>query len=113
MITIIIFQVLFIFTPPLAGFLADRIGNFRVLLSFLTAAGGDSFLYHHCDNDADDVDHGDHDDHDDHVDDHDHGEEYRMKNLRRPCVFAPASNSNRSGHFHVSGKGSTSTSSSL
>ena len=32
--------ILFIFTPPLAGFLADRLGNFRVLLSILTALGG-------------------------------------------------------------------------
>lgn len=39
-----VIPVLFIFTPPLAGFLADRIGNFRILLSLLTAAGrGDDF----------------------------------------------------------------------
>ena len=35
-----VIPVLFIFTPPLAGFLSDRIGNFRVLLSVLTALGG-------------------------------------------------------------------------
>ena len=35
-----VIPVLFIFTPPLAGFLADRLGNFRVLLSILTALGG-------------------------------------------------------------------------
>ena len=35
-----VIPVLFIFTPPLAGFLADKIGNFRILLSVLTAAGG-------------------------------------------------------------------------
>ena len=39
-----VIPVLFIFTPPLAGFLADRMGNFRILLSVLTAAGrGGSF----------------------------------------------------------------------
>ena len=32
--------ILFIFTPPLAGFMADRLGNFRILLSLLTALGG-------------------------------------------------------------------------
>lgn len=35
-----VIPVLFIFTPPLAGFLADKIGNFRILLSVLTALGG-------------------------------------------------------------------------
>ena len=35
-----IIPILFIFTPPLAGFLADKLGNFRVLLSILTALGG-------------------------------------------------------------------------
>lgn len=35
-----VIPVLFIFTPPLAGLLADKIGNFRVLLSLLTATGG-------------------------------------------------------------------------
>ena len=35
-----VIPILFIFTPPLAGLLADRVGNFRVLLSSLTAAGG-------------------------------------------------------------------------
>ena len=40
-----VIPVLFIFTPPLAGFLADRIGNFRLLLSFLTAAGGFYFYF--------------------------------------------------------------------
>ena len=34
-----VIPVLFIFTPPLAGFLADKIGNFRILLSVLTASG--------------------------------------------------------------------------
>ena len=35
-----VIPVLFIFTPPLAGFLADKIGNFRLLLCFLTGSGG-------------------------------------------------------------------------
>ena len=35
-----VIPILFIFTPPLAGFLADKVGNFRVLLSVLTALGG-------------------------------------------------------------------------
>ena len=35
-----VIPVLFIFTPPLAGFLADKIGNFRLLLYFLTGSGG-------------------------------------------------------------------------
>ena len=35
-----VIPVLFIFTPPLAGFLADKIGNFRLLLCGLTGAGG-------------------------------------------------------------------------
>merc|ERR1719367_751027 len=35
-----VIPVLFIFTPPLAGFLADKIGNFRILLCFLTGSGG-------------------------------------------------------------------------
>lgn len=35
-----VIPILFIFTPPLAGFLADKLGNFRVLLSILTALGG-------------------------------------------------------------------------
>ena len=35
-----VIPVLFIFTPPLAGFLADKIGNFRLLLCFLTGCGG-------------------------------------------------------------------------
>lgn len=35
-----VIPVLFIFTPPLAGFLADKVGNFRALLSVLTALGG-------------------------------------------------------------------------
>lgn len=35
-----VIPVLFIFTPPIAGFLADKIGNFRVLLSLLTGTGG-------------------------------------------------------------------------
>ncbi|XP_023326717.1 uncharacterized protein LOC111700130 [Eurytemora carolleeae] len=35
-----VIPVLFIFTPPIAGFLADKIGNFRILLSMLTGAGG-------------------------------------------------------------------------
>lgn len=35
-----VIPILFIFTPPLAGFMADKVGNFRVLLSVLTALGG-------------------------------------------------------------------------
>jgi hypothetical protein len=35
-----VIPVLFIFTPPLAGFLAEKVGNFRILLSILTALGG-------------------------------------------------------------------------
>jgi len=35
-----VIPILFIFTPPLAAFMAERIGNFRVLLSVLTALGG-------------------------------------------------------------------------
>lgn len=35
-----VIPILFIFTPPLSGFLADKVGNFRVLLSVLTALGG-------------------------------------------------------------------------
>jgi hypothetical protein len=35
-----VIPILFIFTPPLAGFLAEKIGNFRILLSVLTALGG-------------------------------------------------------------------------
>ena len=35
-----VIPVLFIFTPPLAGFLADKMGNFRLLLCFLTGSGG-------------------------------------------------------------------------
>ena len=36
-----VIPVLFIFTPPLAAFLSERVvGNFRVLLSVLTALGG-------------------------------------------------------------------------
>ena len=35
-----VIPILFIFTPPLAGFMAERIGNFRILLSVLTAMGG-------------------------------------------------------------------------
>ena len=35
-----VIPILFIFTPPLAGFLAEKVGNFRVLLSILTALGG-------------------------------------------------------------------------
>jgi len=35
-----VIPILFIFTPPLAGFMAEKIGNFRVLLSVLTALGG-------------------------------------------------------------------------
>ncbi|CAB4055295.1 unnamed protein product [Lepeophtheirus salmonis] len=35
-----IVPVLFIFTPPLANFLHDRLGSFRVLLAVLTALGG-------------------------------------------------------------------------
>ena len=35
-----VIPILFIFTPPLAGFLAEKVGNFRVLLSVLTALGG-------------------------------------------------------------------------
>ena len=35
-----VIPILFIFTPPLAGFLAQKVGNFRVLLSVLTALGG-------------------------------------------------------------------------
>ena len=35
-----VIPVLFIFTPPLAGFLSEKIGNFRILLSVLTALGG-------------------------------------------------------------------------
>merc|ERR1712107_874405 len=34
-----VIPILFIFTPPLAGFLAQKVGNFRVLLSVLTAWG--------------------------------------------------------------------------
>ena len=35
-----VIPLLFIFTPPLAGFLSEKIGNFRILLSVLTSAGG-------------------------------------------------------------------------
>ena len=35
-----VIPVLFIFNPPLAGFLADKMGNFRLLLCFLTGSGG-------------------------------------------------------------------------
>ena len=35
-----IIPILFIFTPPLAGFMAQKSGNFRILLSVLTALGG-------------------------------------------------------------------------
>ena len=35
-----VIPILFIFTPPLAGFLANRIRNFRILLCFLTGSGG-------------------------------------------------------------------------
>ena len=35
-----VIPILFIFTPPLAGFLAEKVGNFRILLSILTAFGG-------------------------------------------------------------------------
>ena len=35
-----VIPILFIFTPPLAGFLAEKVGNFRILLSILTALGG-------------------------------------------------------------------------
>ena len=35
-----IIPILFIFTPPLAGFMAEKSGNFRILLSVLTALGG-------------------------------------------------------------------------
>eukprot|EP00096_Caligus_rogercresseyi_P011757 TRINITY_DN4734_c0_g1_i1.p1 TRINITY_DN4734_c0_g1~~TRINITY_DN4734_c0_g1_i1.p1 ORF type:complete len:792 (-),score=179.13 TRINITY_DN4734_c0_g1_i1:362-2737(-) len=35
-----IVPILFIFTPPLANFLHDRLGSFRVLLAVLTALGG-------------------------------------------------------------------------
>ncbi|XP_059093691.1 uncharacterized protein LOC131888779 [Tigriopus californicus] len=35
-----VIPILFIFTPPLAGFLADKLGNFRILLAILTALGG-------------------------------------------------------------------------
>ena len=35
-----LFQILFIFTPPLTGFLAKRCCSFRIMLSILTALGG-------------------------------------------------------------------------
>ena len=35
-----VIPILFIFTPPLAAFMAERIGTFRILLSVLTALGG-------------------------------------------------------------------------
>lgn len=35
-----VIPVLFIFTPPLTGFLANKIRNFRILLCFLTGSGG-------------------------------------------------------------------------
>ena len=41
----IFLQILFIFTPPLAGFLAKRMGSFRIMLSFLTALGGFGALF--------------------------------------------------------------------
>ena len=35
-----VIPILFIFTPPLAGFMAEKVGNFRILLAILTALGG-------------------------------------------------------------------------
>ena len=35
-----VIPILFIFTPSLAGFLAEKVRNFRILLSILTALGG-------------------------------------------------------------------------
>ena len=40
MIILVFFQILFIFTPPLTGFLAKRCCSFRIMLSILTALGG-------------------------------------------------------------------------
>jgi hypothetical protein len=35
-----VYNILMIIKPIVAGFMADRIGNFRILLSVLTALGG-------------------------------------------------------------------------
>jgi len=35
-----VIPILFIFTPPLASFMAEKLGNFRTLLSVLTGLGG-------------------------------------------------------------------------
>ena len=35
-----VIPILFIFTPPLAGFMSEKTGNFRILLSVLTSLGG-------------------------------------------------------------------------